>query len=67
MIQTWSWSSTHTPMVQPSSQLFGSGFGHNGSTSNIGAITVEPCASALAEHRLTDAQCGDASGVRQIE
>src|SRR5260370_6727854 len=34
------------PMVQPSSQLFGSGFGHSGSTSKIGACTVEPWASA---------------------
>jgi hypothetical protein len=33
-------------MVQPSSQLLGSGFGHNGSTSYIGAVTLEPCASA---------------------
>ena len=33
-------------MVQPSSQLFGSGFGHSGSTSKIGAVTLEPWASA---------------------
>src|SRR4029453_15079594 len=47
MIHTWSCSSTHAPMVQPKSQLLGSGFGQSGSTSNIGALTLEPCASAL--------------------
>ena len=40
MIQTWSCSSTQTPIVEPSSQWFGSGFGQNGSTSNIGACTL---------------------------
>src|SRR5262245_39530547 len=44
MIHTRSWSSTHTPIVMPRSPL--NGFGHNGSTSNIGAVTLEPCASA---------------------
>src|SRR6516225_622302 len=34
-------------MVQPSSQLLGSGFGHSGSTTKRGACTVAPCASAL--------------------
>ena len=29
-------------MVEPSSQLFGSGFGQNGSTSNIGAFGIIP-------------------------
>ena len=36
-IQMWSWASTSTPMVEPSSQWLGSGLGHSGSTSNIGA------------------------------
>src|SRR5437762_12837963 len=39
MIQIWSLSSTDTPMVWPSSQWFGNGFGHRGSTSNRGAWT----------------------------
>src|SRR3982074_2524954 len=34
-------------MVQPSSQLLGGGFGHSGSTTNRGAWTLAPCASAL--------------------
>src|SRR5262245_45718951 len=33
-------------MVQPSSQLLGSGLGQSGSTSYNGAVTLEPCASA---------------------
>ena len=68
MIQTWSCSSTQTPMVQPSSQWFGSGFGHSGSTSNIGAVTLVPCASALLlQHRLADAEADDARGERHAE
>src|ERR1700674_713584 len=39
MVHTWSWSSVETPMVEPVTQWFGSGFGQNGSTSNMGAIT----------------------------
>ena len=42
MIQTWSCSSTQTPIVAPSSQWLGSGFGHSGSTSKTGACTVSP-------------------------
>ena len=37
MIHTWSFSSTDTPMVDPSTQWLGSGFGHSGSTSKAGA------------------------------
>ena len=37
MIQTWSRESTETPIVEPKTQWFGSGFGQNGSTSKIGA------------------------------
>ena len=44
-IQTWSSESTETPMVEPSSQLLGSGFGQNGSTSNSGAFGIIPWAS----------------------
>src|SRR5205809_262398 len=40
MIQTWSCSSTQTPIVMPSSQWLGRGFGHSGSTSNTGACTT---------------------------
>ena len=43
-IQTWSSESTETPIVEPSSQLFGSGFGQNGSTSNSGAFGTDSCA-----------------------
>src|SRR5882672_9917383 len=53
MIQTWSRESTDTPMVEPSSQWFGSGFGQSGSTSKRGAMgpaaAAAPCdAGALA-------------------
>ena len=37
MIQTWSFSSTETPIVEPSTQWLGSGLGHSGSTSKAGA------------------------------
>jgi hypothetical protein len=30
MIQTWSWSSTQTPIAMPITQWFGSGLGHSG-------------------------------------
>ena len=53
-------------MVEPSSQLFGSGFGQNGSTSNSGAFGIIPCAptsplsvgahTRSAANRSTDAQ-----------
>ena len=36
-VHTWSCASTDTPIVEPSSQWFGSGLGHKGSTSNRGA------------------------------
>ena len=35
-------------MVMPSSQWFGSGFGHSGSTSNTGACTVGPDPALLS-------------------
>src|SRR2546427_443865 len=40
MIQTWSCSSTQTPIVMPSSLWLGRGLGHSGSTSNTGACTT---------------------------
>src|SRR5512134_3078854 len=47
MIQTWSCSSTQTPIVEPRSQWFGSGFGQRGSTSNLGAWRLfRACAEA---------------------
>ena len=39
---------TQTPIVMPSTQWFGSGFGQNGSTSKRGACTPSACASALS-------------------
>src|SRR5262245_34985723 len=49
MIQTWSRESTETPIVQPRIQWFGSGFGHNGSTSKRGATPAAPhCAAGAA-------------------
>src|SRR5438309_2081890 len=47
MIQMCSWPSTDTPIVCPMSQWFGNGFGHSGSTSNLGAITVAASTAAL--------------------
>src|SRR5690606_29088086 len=38
-MNTWSRESTPTPMVEPRTQLFGSGLGQRGSTSKIGAST----------------------------
>src|SRR5262245_36597139 len=55
MIQTWSRESTDTPIVEPSSQWFGSGLGQNGSTSKRGA-TGPPAGAAAA------AGCADALG-----
>src|SRR5690554_2166147 len=50
MIQTWSRESTETPIVEPSSQWFGSGFGQNGSTSKRGATPDAPnCGDGAAE------------------
>src|SRR5437016_2436513 len=46
MIQIWSLPSTDTPMTLPRSQWFGSGLGHIGSTSNLGAVT--PAALTLS-------------------
>src|SRR5215467_10048995 len=46
MIQMWSLPSTVTPIVEPITQWFGSGFGHIGSTSNRGACV--PAASTIA-------------------
>src|SRR6185503_11874718 len=40
MIQMLSCASAHTPMVLPSSQWLGNGFGQNGSTSNFGACAA---------------------------
>src|SRR5689334_14400739 len=40
MIHTLSCPSTARPMVCPSTQPFGSGFGQNGSTSNFGACSL---------------------------
>src|SRR5262245_9813228 len=42
MIQTWSRESTETPIVEPKTQWFGSGFGQKGSTSNRGATPGAP-------------------------
>src|SRR5690242_13705058 len=46
MIQIWSFESTDTPIVFPITQWFGSGFGHSGFTSNLGACP--PAAAATA-------------------
>src|SRR6185436_8324561 len=48
MIQTWSRESTDTPIVEPKTQWFGSGFGHSGSTSNRGATRGAPNSSGGA-------------------
>src|SRR5262245_37523329 len=52
MIHTWSRESTDNPMVEPSSQWFGSGFGQNGSTSKRGAVgppaAAAPCDAGAA-------------------
>src|SRR5712671_1705502 len=63
MIQTWSRSSTAMPPTCPSVQLFGNGFGQNGSTSNFGTGTAgtsaagngatgagAPCPIAMVAH-----------------
>ena len=42
------------PIVWPNTQLFGIGFGQNGSTSNIG--TCSRLRRSLVEHALDDAQ-----------
>src|SRR5688572_17704988 len=49
MIQTWSRESTETPIVEPSNQWLGRGFGQNGSTSNRGATPSAPNSAAVAE------------------
>ena len=65
MIQMWSCSSAQTPMVEPSSWPFGSGFGQNGSTSKRGAWTPSFCASALFCSRAwPSAEAGEAHGER---
>src|SRR5579863_8140586 len=46
MIQILSFESTDTPMVFPITQWFGSGFGHIGFTSNLGACPPEAAATA---------------------
>ncbi len=62
----WSSSSTQTPMVQPSSQLFGNGFGHSGSTSKIGAWTIGALRLGVPlQHGLPDAESEDARGERR--
>ena len=43
------------PIVSPSTQLFGSGFGQNGSTSNRGACTVACVATDAIERPLATA------------
>ena len=48
MIQTWSRESTDTPIVEPSTQWFGNGFGQNGSTSKRGATPGAPDSAAGA-------------------
>src|SRR6266403_4141380 len=47
MIQTLSCASTDTPIVMPITQWFGNGFGHIGSTSNMGAWTPAACTAAF--------------------
>jgi hypothetical protein len=47
MIHTLSCASTDTPIVIPVTQWFGIGFGHMGSTSNLGAVTPAACTVAL--------------------
>src|SRR6185437_11831388 len=54
MIQIWSLESTDTPITEPITQWFGSGFGHIGSTSNRGAWT--PAASARLRNKEDAAQ-----------
>src|SRR5262245_61516724 len=56
MIQTWSRESTDTPIVEPKTQWFGSGFGHSGSTSNRGATPGAPNSTA----EVAAAACGAA-------
>ena len=51
MIQTWSRESTDTPIVEPSTQWFGSGFGQNGSTSKRGATPAAPNSAVEAARR----------------
>src|SRR5215468_12648906 len=56
VIHTLSWSSIETPIVWPSSASLGSGFGHSGSTSKIGASTIVSCAVAACCNIATPAQ-----------
>src|SRR5262245_50867384 len=46
MIHTLSCASTARPIVCPSTQPFGSGFGQKGSTSNFGACSPAACTTA---------------------
>ena len=62
MIQTWSCASTETPIVEPSTQWFGSGFGQNGSTSNRGAWTSSLRGRLVLQHGLADAERDDECG-----
>src|SRR5882672_4273599 len=59
MIQTLSCASTDTPIVMPITQWFGNGFGHIGSTSNVGAwtpaffsSTIDPTPSPATSTRI---------------
>src|SRR5207253_1696807 len=45
IVHTLSCASTERPIVDPVTQWLGSGFGHKGSTSKIGARLPDPCAS----------------------
>src|SRR5580692_1612194 len=47
-MNTWSWESMQTPPIPPVTQRFGNGLGHEGSTSNFGAL---PCARKGARHK----------------
>jgi len=59
MIQTWSRESTETPIVEPKSQWFGSGFGQSGSTVKRGATPGAPNSAAAAAGAAAAAEAFD--------
>src|SRR5260370_12218079 len=65
-MNTWSWASVQTPLTDPVTHLFGSGLGHEGSTSYLGGL---PCAAKGYVQRIINAvanAAASAATMRQV-
>src|SRR5258708_39351403 len=58
-MNTWSWASVQTPLTAPVTHLFGSGLGHEGSTSYLGGL---PCAAKACVQRIINNMANAAAG-----